>query len=540
MNAPDLTPFRELVRQRSGLRLDTLAETCLQDAVCQRMAATQTPASSAYFSRVLADDGEFGELISLLTINETYFFREPAHLELLTERFLPPLLAEPGERPLRILSAGCSSGEEPYSIAIAIREKFGENACRRVSISACDIDRHALARARQACYAEYSFRATPPALRQRYFRSGREYGPPPGPAPVQQLIEPIRRMVGFHALNLLGGQLPPALDALDVVFFRNVSIYFDAASRERILRQLHAAMREGAYLVLGAAETLANDLGIFRLREDQRGFFFVKEGDRLAPRAPTAAALPAARPARRPPPPLRPLAPFPAGDWQARAVRSPPRATSTRTVAPAVSLPSHDAHDVHAAPRQPAFPAPSGTPGRAALSMRAAIVAEQTAAATALLRAGQGAAALERCASLRTMAPDDVALRLLESYALLLARRFSEADRQARGLLDDDPWLADAHVLRGLCAKWQGDDAAAIEHLKTAAYSRPDCWPVHYYLGSLLHEAQPAKARRAYHTALVQMSAQGDPDGGLRLPLNLPVADLRLLCEQRSKRSERP
>ena len=533
MNAPDLDPFRELVRQRSGLRLDTLAETCLLDAVRQRMTATEAPATSAYLRRVLADDGEFGELISLLTINETYFFREPGHLELLTERFLPPLLAEPGERPLRILSAGCSSGEEPYSIAIAIREKLGENACRRVSISACDIDRHALARARQARYAEYSFRATPPALRQRYFRSVRGNDPLPGQPPVQQLIEPIRRMVGLHALNLLCGQLPPALQALDVIFFRNVSIYFDAASRECILRRLHAAMREGAYLLLGAAETLANDLGIFRLREDARGFFFVKEGDRLPPRVPTGATVPGPRPARRP----LPLAALPAGDNQARAAPSPLGSAGTRTVALAASSPSPDAHD---APRQPASPAPSSPPRRAAASMRAVIVAEQTAAAAALLRTGQGAAALERLASLRTMAPDDVALCLLESYALLLARRFAEADAQARGLLDDDPWLADAHVLRGLCAKWQGDALAAIEHMKTAAYSRPDCWPIHYYLGGLLYEAQPAKARRAYHTALVQLSAQGDPDGGLRLPLNLPVADLRLLCEQRGKRCEHP
>ena len=99
MIAPDLTPFRELVRQRSGLRLDTLAETCLHDAVCQRMAATQAPVSSAYFSRVLADDGEFGELISLLTINETYFFRENEQIQLLCDTLLPRLLAH-RQRPI--------------------------------------------------------------------------------------------------------------------------------------------------------------------------------------------------------------------------------------------------------------------------------------------------------------------------------------------------------------------------------------------------------------------------------------------------------
>ena len=487
MNSQDLLPFQELVRCRSGLQLETQSGEPLMLAVRQRMAATEAPFCSAYYARVLADEAEFGELVSLLTINETYFYREPRQLELLTEVILPELLDRAGERPLRILSAGCSSGEEAYSIAIAIREKYGEDACRRVSIAACDIDRHALARARRAQYSGYSFRALPQTLRERYFSEL--------PGNGYLLSEPIRRMVEFSALNLLSSPSGGQLRDLDVVFFRNVSIYFDAPSRERTLRLFHSALRDGGSLILGAAETLANDLGVFELREDGRGFYFVK-GDEH--RRPCAQARPVLRCGRAP------------ALGKAPSVRPQPAPATVRQPLPCRST-------------DPAL---------------VAIVAEKIAAVDAQVRSGEFAAALDQLESLRKLAPGNVEALVLESYALLLSRRFAEAVALARRLLEGDRWSLDATVLLGLCAKWQGERAAAIDSLKRAAYIRPDCWPVHYYLGGLLNEEQPAKARREYRTAFMQMSASSnpDPDGGLRLPLNLPVADLRLLCEQRGAR----
>ena len=280
MNSVDLLSFQALVQRRSGLQLDTMAESFLLVAVQKRMSATQTTQSSAYYAHLLANEAEFDELVSLLTINETYFYREPKQLELLTELILPALLTscrETPQRPLRILSAGCSTGEEPYSIAIAIREKYGESAASLVSISAGDIDQHALQRARRGIFPEYSFRAMPPELRERYFTREAGRG--------DLIDETIRAMVGFHSLNLQDSALPEQLTDFDVIFFRNVSIYFDAPNRERILRTLHAAMRATGYLLLGTAETLANDVGVFQLREDRRSFYFVKGETRPAAQA---------------------------------------------------------------------------------------------------------------------------------------------------------------------------------------------------------------------------------------------------------------
>ena len=206
MYSADLTPFQELVRRRSGLQLETMAESSLKLALEKRMAATNADIPSAYYSRVLRDEAEFDELVSLLTINETYFYREPRQLELLTQRLLPALLAKGPGLPLRILSAGCSTGEEPYSIAIAILEKFGESAGRLVSIVAGDIDQHALRRARQAEYPEYSFRAMPAALRERYFT--------PASPRTDRLKEQVRAMIEFQSLNLLASKLPEKLTNL--------------------------------------------------------------------------------------------------------------------------------------------------------------------------------------------------------------------------------------------------------------------------------------------------------------------------------------
>ena len=483
MNEVDLLPFQALVRQRSGLQLETMAKSCLMLAVQKRMSATKAQLSSAYYTQLLGDDAEFDELVSLLTINETYFYREPKQLELLTELFLPALLAKAGHssrQPLRILSAGCSTGEEPYSIAMAIREKYGECASRLVSITAGDIDQHALRRARQAHFSEYSFRAMPRELRERYFTVV--------PSRGYRLDETIRTMVAFHSLNLLASKLPETLADFDVVFFRNVSIYFDVQSRERILRTLHAAMRETGYLLLGTAETLANDVGVFQLREDGRGFYFVKG---VAPPAP------------------RPLAKH---DYR------PGCAVPAKRLVPANW------------PRS----APAACPPPYQPRVMAKVSTENIDAVRERVRSGQYGVALEQLAPLRRAEPGDVDMLLLESYALLQSHRFAEAAALARQLLERDRWSVDAMVLLGFAAKWQDDSVAAIAHFKTAVYVRPDCWPAHYYLGGLLYETQPAKARREFRTTLLQMDVNPDPDGGLRLPLDLPLADIRFLCERRA------
>jgi chemotaxis protein methyltransferase CheR len=472
MQMVDLEPFKSLVARRCGLNFDETTESSLASAVARRMEATHGKTSAAYYACLLGDESEFQEFVTHLTINETYFFREPAQLALLTDVLLPRLMAaRAGRAPIRILSAGCSTGEEPYSIAIALREKFGEGIAQQVSIVAADIDRRALARARLAEYGEFSFRALAPDLRARYFsaRSPRGYG----------LDESVRDQVEFRQFNLLTPHYPSGLSGFDIVFFRNVSIYFDADTRKATLERLHAAMNDDGCLVLGASETLANDVGVFVLREERGAFYFAK--------SPGEARL--AMPVRAPEKP-RVMA------------RVAPRMSGTRLAARAV-----------AAPAAPVSPAAGWS--------------AQVEAVRRLLREKKHAQALALIGPGRA----DARARLLEGHVRLQMRQFTEAAGIARAVLAVNNWSAEAHMLVGLACKWQGDAESAVRAFRILVYAKPDCWPAHYYLATL-HPADEAYARRGFATALRQLVAHPDPDGGLELPLDLPVADIRFLCER--------
>jgi chemotaxis protein methyltransferase CheR len=470
-----LAQFQDLIRSRCGLQTDGIGHEPLLAAIQKRRQALGMEANSAYFAKLVGDEAEFQEFVTLLTINETYFFREPEQLTLLVERLMPRLLAEAaGRLPIRILSAGCSTGEEPYSIAMAMLEKFGPTASRMVRILGGDIDHHALAKARAGRYGGFSFRALSADLKARYFRpSGRD---------AWVVDDAVKAMVSFHPLNLLGGSFPPALSDLDVVFFRNVSIYFDEPTRRAIQQNLLAAMSDRGHLVIGSAETLANDLGVFRMVEEGGSFFF---------RRPDAAAPLARPPAPAPVIPLiRPLPPAP------RPVTPPPAASAPK--------PTGDAPSVDAV-RQ--------------------LIRDKRFDRVDLLLGPRN-----------RQAPADPALLALEGYAKALNRDFEVAKALGERALAADEWSVDAMVLLGLAAKWQNDNDTAVAWFKKAVYVRQDCWPAQYYLADALKNqgAQDA-ARRSYRMALLALGlATPKPDGGLVLPLGLPMAEIRFLCERQT------
>ncbi|TAL48341.1 MAG: protein-glutamate O-methyltransferase CheR, partial [Methylovulum sp.] len=130
-DAMNLAAFKALIKQRCGLTFEGIGEAPLVSGLQKRITETGAKNASAYYALLLANEHEFHELVALLTINETYFYREPEQLQLLVDCLIPRILSRKQDRsPVRILCAGCSSGEEPYSIAIALREKYGESAAR--------------------------------------------------------------------------------------------------------------------------------------------------------------------------------------------------------------------------------------------------------------------------------------------------------------------------------------------------------------------------------------------------------------------------
>jgi len=190
-------------------------------------------------------------LASHLTITETYFWREPRVFDALQEQILPELvrLREKGERRLRIWSAGCATGEEPYSIAIALRRAIAGSEDWRISILATDINPRILAKAMAGVYGKWSFRNAPAWLKKEYFR--------PQEDGMFEILPEIRKMVTFEYLNLAEDIYPSPLNntnAMDIIFCRNVLMYFAPERGGQVVENLYHCLVDGGWLIVGASE----------------------------------------------------------------------------------------------------------------------------------------------------------------------------------------------------------------------------------------------------------------------------------------------
>lgn len=475
----ELAPFKELIKQRCGLTFEGVGEKPLADGLGQRIQETGSGSVQTYFNLLRDDDHEFLELVCLLTINETYFYREPEQLLFLVERLIPRILKRKHDAsPVRILSAGCSTGEEPYSMAMALREKYGESAARLFMLAGGDIDKKALDKARQAHYSEFSFRGLAPELRERYFERHGKW--------TWKVKEEVRHQVHFHHLNLMADSGSHAMQDFDVIFLRNVSIYFDTPTRRLIQHRLAALLKDDGYLVTGSAETLANDLGVLKLVEEDGLFYFAKQHH--APPKPHWAM------------PLPPVAHKPVMDRVAAAIAAPPPLT------PAPSTPP---------PMRPAAP-------DAGIGEALRLTGER--------RHDEAMAIIGR---LLEQQPGKIRALLLKAHILLNRKEYAAAEETALQVLKTEAWSIDALVLLGLAAKWRNHAADAVKWFRQAAYANHECWPAHYYLAELYRAAdEPDKARRAYRVALQLLSGEQPPGDGLSvIPLGLPVAEVRFLCE---------
>jgi chemotaxis protein methyltransferase CheR len=201
--------------------------------------------------------------IELLLPHETYFFREPNQLECFVKEVVPQLVEEHAtKRRLRLWSAGCSTGEEPYTLAMLL-EETGKLEGWDVQVHGTDLSRRVLTSARKAEYAQSALRATSYERRARHFEAltGGKY----------RVKAPLRARVSFSQLNLVQAEAADVLPFMDVVFCRNVLIYFDVEARKQVIRSLYRRMQPGAWLLLGHSEsllTVTTDFEIVQLTGD--------------------------------------------------------------------------------------------------------------------------------------------------------------------------------------------------------------------------------------------------------------------------------
>ena len=239
--------LRDLIRERFGIYYDDTKQFLLQSRLQTRLLKCRVADFGGYHRFLIASpdrEAEWSELASVLSNNETYFFREKAQLKVLAAEVLDEALkAGTG---LRVWSSACSTGEEPYTIGMMLSEtrRIGPSS---IKIRATDLSPRALERAQTGFYRELSFRATPPEMVQKYFR----------PFEAGFFInDEIKRMVEFSRLNLLDERAVGATGTFDAIFCRNVLIYFDKPTQKRVVEAFAQALRPGGYLFLGHAESI--------------------------------------------------------------------------------------------------------------------------------------------------------------------------------------------------------------------------------------------------------------------------------------------
>ncbi len=251
--------LRDAIHAHCGLWYRDESLYLLEKRLQPRLQALGLADFSAYRRFLRFDPGreaELEEAAEVLTTNETYFYREPYQLRAFLQEILPELArVRARERRLRILSAGCSTGEEVYTLAALVKES-GLFDGWEVELVGSDISRRCVAQARAGAFGEHAFRTPEAAPLRRWFhlRGGKWV-----------VDDALRAMVRFQSENLVSPQALSTVARLDAVFCRNMMIYFDLSARRTLLRRLHDRMREGAWLLLGHSESLLNVTADFEL-----------------------------------------------------------------------------------------------------------------------------------------------------------------------------------------------------------------------------------------------------------------------------------
>lgn len=452
----DIERLRAAVTGRLGLRLEDDRLPFLEEVLAARLRATGCATAEEYLIRHIPSQAEAGELARRLSVVETYFLRNREQFNALQDLIVER--ARSGVRHLRVLSAGCSSGEEPYSIALVARENLPELDRWDVSITAIDVNPEGLERARGGRYRNWSLRETPEEVQRRYWK----------PAGDEFVLDPaVRAMVRFEARNLV--DTDPQFwrpEAFDIVFCRNVLMYFTPDAARAVVGRFARSLAPGGYLFLGHAETLRGLSGDFHLCHTHGTFYYRKRhaGEHRGADARVAVAAPA----------------------ESRTVSAPLDASWFQAIADSSAriheLTKDNENETHAAK--------NGAPVRPDGALRHA---------ADLWKSERFHDAL---AALAGPAPTDADSLLLRAMLHLSSGDIASAMRACAGLLEVDDLNAGAHYVMALCHEHGGNRDAAAEHDRAAAYLDADFAMPRLHLGLMARRAgQKESAGRELHAA---------------------------------------
>lgn len=249
ITSKEFEQFRALIYQSCGISLNESKKILLVSRLSKRLRALELDSFQAYYDMVSGetDGDEFTLLLDLVSTNKTDFFREPKHFDFLRERILPTLQST---RRVRIWSSASSSGEEPYTIAMTLYDSVPDPERWDFQILASDISTRVLARAALGIYEDERVRDLSPDLVERHFLKGKG-----GRAGMIKVKPHVSQMVRYRRINLMDETFP-IKSPLDLIFCRNVMIYFDRPTQAQLVNKFHRYLKPGGYLFIGHSESL--------------------------------------------------------------------------------------------------------------------------------------------------------------------------------------------------------------------------------------------------------------------------------------------
>ena len=266
----DFRKFREYFYRKTGIQFEASKRYFVDKRLLERIEATDSENFRNYFMmlRFEASGHELQALVNVMTVNETYFFREEYQFQCLVNSILGEITSRKKDSsPIRIWSIPSSSGEEAYSIVIYLLEHWPGIAKWDVEIVSSDIDTNIIARARQGHFSDRSIQNLPPALLKKYFKPN---------ADGYQINEDLRESVEFTRVNLLEAADVRTYRQFDVIFCRNLLIYFDDISRQRAAETFFDALNPGGFVCLGHSESMSRISSLFRIRKFPEAIVYQK------------------------------------------------------------------------------------------------------------------------------------------------------------------------------------------------------------------------------------------------------------------------
>ena len=459
----DYSRFRDLARAQTGLEFCEARRPDLERAVFNALNAGFPDLDALFHTLTGNRNGQtvaaYEALIAGLTVGETHFFRNRPQFDALERHILPELIAKRrASRRLRIWSAGCATGEEPYSLAILLQRLLPDLAQWDILLLATDLNRQALEKALRGVYGAWSFREAPQEIQEGYFtRLGREY----------EIIAPVRNLVTFAPLNLVEGDYPsPANNTnnMDLILFRNVLIYFNEETTRRVVSRLHAALADDGWLVVGHAEPSQVMFSDFITHNFPGTVIYQKRPAALVQRPAVTPVLPAG--------PievvLRKPAPQEGSMRPASVAREQPAGLSVASQAP--SRPSSHA-DIEAA--------------------------------LALWQSGQQGEALRRLEAAVKAYPQESRASYLAAKLHANRLQLDAAETHVKIALERAPLSAPAHHLHGLILQEQGRLEDALVALRRCVYADPQFVLGKFALAALLNRlGQAGRAEKVRATVL--------------------------------------